>query len=224
MPTKLQTFGAVFFDMDGTLIDSEPFWLEAEIELMARFGFVWDEDNQAHCLGGPLDRVGEYMNDLAGRPRSGAYFTQEVISLMAEKLKAGAPFMPGACELIAVIEQWSIPMALVSASPRILMDAVLANMEHTPFGVSISADDVVNVKPHPEGYEKAARFFDKAPRDCLVIEDSDAGVSAAVASGACVLAIPQLVKIQESPRVRTVESLEVVTPDFLKELFTFWNP
>ena len=217
-----QTFDAVLFDMDGTLIDSEPLWLISEKELMAQFDFEWTSEHQAFCLGGPMPRIGLYMNDLAGNPKDGPYFAQALIDLMAQKLSQGAPLMPGALQLLDEVTRQQIHFALVSASPRVLVDGVLRNLASHHFDVSISSDDVTRTKPDPEGYLKAASLLNVDIKRCLILEDSETGTQAAMASGACVVAIPHIVPIAESERVRTVASLEQLTELKLHELYTEW--
>ena len=143
MPTsaKGSFYSAVFFDMDGLLVDSEPLWLISETEMMAQFGYQWLESDQAACLGGPLDRVGEYMSGLIGGKRDGNSLMLEIIDRMILKFKGDLPFMPGALELITDLQANGIELTLVSASPRSLVDAVLANFEVNPFVRSISNND-----------------------------------------------------------------------------------
>jgi HAD superfamily hydrolase (TIGR01509 family) len=216
-------FAAVFFDMDGTFVDTEPMWLAAETELMARYNYQWTAKDQAHCLGGPLDRVGEYMFDLAGGVQSPEYFTDTLISLTQSHLKDGAAFMEGAQELMSLCEDMGLAMALVSASPRVLVDAVLQNLDTHHFAISISSDDVTNVKPDPEGYLAAAQHLGVAIEECLILEDSKTGVEAASASGGLVIAIPHLVPILESQRVRIVASLSDLSLQKLQTLFHDFN-
>lgn len=209
--------------MDGTLVDSEPLWLICEKELMAQFNYSWSPADQAHCLGGPLTRVGEYMHTLAGGVESAPFFTNSLIALMVEKLHAGADLMEGASELMDLCMKLGIPMALVSASPRIIVDAVLQNLTTHYFAVSISSDDVMRTKPDPEGYLKAAQFFDLPTDQCLVLEDSQVGVLAAEASGACVIAVPHLQSIAQSQRVKTVTSLKELDFYKLRDLYATWH-
>lgn len=216
-------FAAVLFDMDGTLVDSEPLWLISEKELMARFNYPWTEANQADCLGGPLDRVGEYMHRLAGGAESGPYFTRELISLVADKFRGRVPLMEGAAELMELCLELEIPMALVSASPRILVDAVLQNLTPHHFLTSVSSDDVMQTKPDPEGYKKAAHFLGLAIDQCLVLEDSATGVLAGEASGASVVAIPHLVPIAQRERVKTLSSLKELDLQRLRDLYALWQ-
>lgn len=212
-------FSAVLFDMDGTLVDTEPMWLAAETELMARYDYEWTVRDQANCLGGPLDRVGEYMFGLAGRIESPEYFTQTLISLTRGHLRDGATLMEGTQELMSLCRSMNLPMALVSASPRVLVDAVIENLEVNHFAITISADDVANVKPDPEGYLAAAKALGVAMEKCLILEDSATGVTAAHASGGLVVAIPHLVPITEGQRIRVVSSVRDLTWRKLQTLY-----
>lgn len=205
--------------MDGTLVNTEPLWLASEIELMARYGHTWTNEDQAKCLGGPLERVGEYMYDLAGEQESAEFFTNGLIALMAQALEEGAELMDGAEELITLCEKESIPVALVSASPRVLVDAVLRRIPSHRFHVSVSSDDVKNTKPDPEGYLASAKLLNIRIDEALILEDSLTGVAAARASGGWVVAIPHIVPITESARVRTVSSLRELDLEMLKALF-----
>lgn len=218
-----QFFAAVLFDMDGTLVDTEPMWLASETELMARFGYVWTSEDQAHCLGGPLDRVGQYMFDLAGQAESPEWFTQTLISLTENHLRHGATLMEGAQELMSLCEGLDLPMALVSASPRVLVDAVLDNLHDHKFAISISSDDVTHVKPNPEGYLAAASYLNVSIEECLILEDSATGVAAASASGGLVVAIPHLVPIHPNDRVHVVTSVGELTREVLQNLYVRFN-
>ena len=200
-------YSAVFFDMDGLLVDSEPLWLESETEMMAEFGYQWLESDQAACLGGPLDRVGNYMSGLIGGKRDGHSLMLEIIERMVLKFKGELPFMPGAVELISDLRANGIELTLVSASPRSLVDAALSNFAESPFARSISSNDVKISKPDPEGYLLAASSGGHDISNCLVLEDSLTGVTAAKASGAWVLAVPHLVPIEKSGRVDVTNSL-----------------
>ena len=209
MPTNAlpDFYSAVFFDMDGLLFDSEPLWLISETQMMAEYGYQWLESDQAACLGGPLDRVGDYMSGLIGGKRDGNSLTLEIIERMVEKFKGDLPFMPGAIELMNDLRAHGIPLTLVSASPRSLVDAALSNFEENPFVRSISSNDVKVSKPDPEGYLLAAASGGHDISNSLVLEDSLTGVTAAKASGAWVLAVPHLVPIEKSGRVDVTDSL-----------------
>ena len=215
-------FDAVFFDMDGLTINSEPQWLEAEIELTKVFGYTWTQADQAACLGGPLSRVGQYMSDKTNHAKTGPEFHAEIVQLMAKKVSAYAEFMPGAKELLAQLSEQGVPLALVSASPRVIVDAALNHVKPLPFATTISSDDVKNTKPDPEGYLKAAAQLGADIRNCLILEDSATGVKAAQASGAKVIAVPHLVEIQPNSQTKVIKSLEELNFQVLKEIFLTW--
>lgn len=217
-----QFFESVLFDMDGLTINSEPEWLEAEREVTASFGYTWTKEDQAHCLGGPLHKVGEYMSKVTNSSEPGDYFHKKLVDLMTEKITISASFMPGARELIRNLHLAGVPMALVSASPRALVDAALSHVKPIPFKATISSDDVVNTKPDPEGYLKAARMLDVDIRNSLILEDSATGVAAARASGARVIAVPHLVEIEADHQTKVINSLEDLSVDLLREWFINW--
>ena len=208
--------------MDGLTINSEPQWLEAEIELTAPYGYNWTTEDQAACLGGPLWRVGQYMSNVCGGVKDGPHFHQAIVELMATKVRKFADFMPGAKELLSQLHQAHIPLALVSASPRIIVDAALSHVQPIPFKMTISSDDVKETKPNPEGYLKAASMLNVDIGNCLILEDSATGVKAAQASGAKVIAVPHLVKISEDAQTKIVHSLEELSYAKLQEIYLNW--
>jgi HAD superfamily hydrolase (TIGR01509 family) len=211
-------FSAVFFDMDGLFANSEPLWLEGETELMARYGHVWTHEDQVHCLGGPLTRVGDYMFSLVSA-QSPQFFTKTLVEIVVAKLAAGTQLMPGAQKLARVLKESGVPIAMVSASPRNIVNAVLSGVDHD-FATTISSDDVKKTKPDPEGYLKAAEFFGVDITNCLVFEDSLTGVAAATASGAFLIAVPHFVTVNETPRVRVIKSLEELNIEVLANYYT----
>lgn len=214
----IKFFDAVFFDMDGLMVDSEPEWFLSEVEVTARFGYTWLEQDQVECLGGPLTKVGQYMFDKCGQQESPQYFTQTLTDAQVARMRGNTPTMPGALELVQELQSHGIKTALVSASPRIIVDAVLDNLGHTLFPFSISADDVTKTKPDPECYLKAAAMSDLDIGNCLIFEDSLTGMNAAIASGAFLIGVPHLVSIDESERVRVIKSLEQLSYAKLAEL------
>ena len=201
-------FEAVFFDMDGLMVDSEPEWFLSEVEVTKPFGYTWLEVDQIACLGGPLSKVGQYMFDKCAQQQSPQYFTQALIDTQVARMRGNTPTMPGAMELVRELQSHGVKTALVSASPRNIVDAVLDNLGHDLFPFSISADDVTQTKPDPEGYLKAASLSGSHISNCLIFEDSLTGMNAAVASGAYLIGVPHLVTVEESKRVRIIKSLE----------------
>jgi HAD superfamily hydrolase (TIGR01509 family) len=205
--------------MDGLLVDSEPEWLKSESEITAAYGYQWTSQDQVACLGGPLSRVGQYMHDKCNQAETPEFFTNKLVDVQSERMRSHTPFMPGAYELVQDLQRNGIKTGLVSASPRIIVDAVLDNIGAELFPFSISSDDVERTKPHPDAYLKAAQITNSAIGNCLVFEDSLTGVGAATSSGAWLVAVPHLVHVDESERVRVIKSLELLNFSKIQELF-----
>ena len=200
------------------MVDSEPEWLQSEKDVTAPFGYTWLEVDQIACLGGPLTKVGQYMFEKCGHQESPQYFTQTLIDTQVARMRGNTPTMPGALELVRELQSQGVKTALVSASPRNIVDAVLDNLGHDLFLFSISSDDVTETKPNPEAYVKAAAMSGSEITNCLVFEDSLTGMNAAIASGAYLIGVPHLVSIEESERVRVIRSLQQMSYTKMKEL------
>jgi len=213
-------FQAIFFDMDGVTVDTEPQWQESERELMSEFNYEWRKEDEVACLGGPLSRVGIYMSEKVGKPHPGEWFTQALINRQMEKMRQGVEILPGVETLVGEFRAQGLPVALVSASPRNIMDAVFAGLSHHLFDFSISADDVTRTKPDPEPYLVAASRAGVDIRESLVIEDSLTGITSAKAAGAYILAVPHFISIEEEPRLKVVSSLAgVLAKDIVQKFF-----
>ena len=201
------TFKAVFFDMDGTLIDSEPLWFENEVKLMTQFDYEWTISDQANCIGGPIQKTGNYMAAKIGGENKPEFFIESLIAMVSADFEERIQFMPGALELLQELSSKKIRLALVSASPRQMLEATFRVLKGRYLELLISSDDVVKSKPDPECYLKAAAHFDLDISECLILEDSKTGVAAGKASGAKVVAVPHLVEISPDEQVVVVDSL-----------------
>ena len=213
------TFSAAFFDMDGLFLDPEPQWHQSQQEICARYSYSWDDDDQRICIGGPLSRVGDYISDICAHDMSGAQVVEELTQMMLVKLSTKAILMPGAFDAVERVKQ-VMPVALVSASPRILMDAALTTLPENFFQFTISADDVSRTKPFPDPYLEAAKRMGVAPASCVVFEDSLTGIASAKSAGCAVVAVPHYVDVALAPKVRVVTSLEEVSLEFLESFYT----
>lgn len=210
------TFKAAFFDMDGLFLDSEPQWHQSQQEICARYSYEWDDDDQRICIGGPLSRVGEYISHTCAHDMTGPEVVEELTQMMLVKLSSQALLMPGAFDAVIRIRE-QMPVALVSASPRNLMDAALVSLPDQFFAFSISADDVERTKPFPDPYLQAAARMGLEPHECVVFEDSLTGIKSARAAGCAVVAVPHYVEVALEPKVKVVASLNDVSLDYLRD-------
>lgn len=206
---------ALLFDMDGTVIDSEPLWLEAEIEVMAELGFHWDAQDQQNCLGGPMDRTEKYMQERSGNIKPYGYFRDNLNRVMQKKLLHDLKLVPNALELISSAKKIGIKTALVTASGSVLMNIALKKFPDGIFDATVSRDDVINSKPNPEPYLRAADLLKVNISNCVVFEDSETGVTSGLASGAQVIGIPHLINLAPHENLRIVDSLSDVSIDKL---------
>jgi len=214
---------AILFDMDGTLIDSEPIWLEAEIEVMAEVGCKWDQADQINCLGGPMDRTEKYMQERSNNIKPYGYFGKRLEAVMEIKLSEKLELLPNALNLLKQCQNLSIPMALVTASTGKLMRSALTKFPKDIFAVTISCDDVVKTKPDPAPYLLAAEKLSVDITQCVVFEDSLTGIKSALGSGAQVVGIPHLVTMPSDPNLRVIDSLTQIDIQQVIAWYPFLN-
>lgn len=214
---------AILFDMDGTLVDSEPLWLEAEIQVMAEVGSTWDQSDQINCLGGPMERTERYMQERSGHIKPYGYFSERLNDVMDEKLKHDLNLIPNALELLLDCKAAKIPMALVTASTGRQMQAVLSRFPNGIFSSTVSKDDVKQSKPNPAPYKLAAKQLGVDIKECLVLEDSITGVESGLEAGAQVIAIPHLVKIAPHKNLRLIDSLSDINLQMIFEWYPHLN-
>jgi HAD superfamily hydrolase (TIGR01509 family) len=200
---------AVLWDFDGTLADTEPLWIAAEYELVAKLGGHWSDEHAHQLVGNSLLDSGSYILHAIGREDlDPAWVVDQLIAqVIASLLEGPIPWRPGALELLEALVRDGVPCALVSASYRVLLNAALDRLPAGTFAVSVAGDEVRNGKPHPEPYERACAALAVNPRHCVVIEDSENGARSGNAAGALVLAVPNHVPIPPAPRRVQVGSL-----------------
>jgi HAD superfamily hydrolase (TIGR01509 family) len=205
--------------MDGLLVDTEPLWLEIEMEVVDRLGGVpWTRQDQLELLGGSLARTVRYLLDRATRPAPPETVAEWVMDGMEGLIRSrGAPVRPGARELHHSLRNDGVPVGLVTSSQRRFMDAVLESTGFR-FDITVCAQDVTTTKPDPEPYQLAAKLLGVPPGHCVVLEDSPNGVTAAEAAGCAVVAVPSFVPMEPAPGRLVVESLEAITPPLLRTL------
>jgi HAD superfamily hydrolase (TIGR01509 family) len=205
------TFQAVFFDMDGLFLDSEPQWHEAETLMMRENGYDWQPEDQLNCLGGPLRRVAEYMSKCLEQRKTPQELEAMIIAEMTDRLSRKVPLMPGALAISKAVHGSGLKQGLVSASPRPIVDGVLQGMSEKYFDTTVAAGDIERTKPFPDPYLHAARLLGVDITRSLIFEDSPTGITAAVASGAFVVAVPHYIEVEEKPRLKVISSFEDIS-------------
>ncbi|MEU1693761.1 HAD family hydrolase [Streptomyces hirsutus] len=211
---------AVFLDMDGTLVDTEGFWWDVEVEVFASLGHTLDDSWRHVVVGGPMTRSAGFLVEATGADIPLAELTVLLNDGFEARIADSLPLMPGAARLLAELSENGIPTALVSASHRRIIDRVLTSLGPQHFALSVAGDEVPRTKPHPEPYLAAAAGLGVDPLRCAVVEDTATGVASAEAAGCHVVAVPSVAPIEAAARRTVVPSLEAVDLTFLHGLMT----
>jgi HAD superfamily hydrolase (TIGR01509 family) len=204
----------VLFDMDGLLVDSEPVWTVAETELAQRLGGTWDDALKAQVVGTRLETAVPIILSGLGHDPTPALVSSTLRSLLArmvELFEEGVTALPGALELVAEVRSAGVPVALVSSSYRVLVDAAVGQLG-LHFDAVVAGDEVGLAKPHPEPYLRACALLGVPPERAVVLEDSPSGIRSGEDAGCAVVAVPSVagVTVEPGPRRRVVASLTEV--------------
>jgi len=198
---------AVLWDMDGTLVDTEPYWIEVEFEIAERYGGTWSHQHALNLVGNDLIESGRYIREHAGIDVEPAQIVEELLDGVTLRVEKEVPWRPGAVELLAQLAEQDVPCALVTMSYRRFVAPILAALPAATFGAVVTGDAVTNGKPHPEPYLRAASLLGVDPTRCLAVEDSNTGARSAEAAGCTVLVVPNHVPVLEGDRRVFVDSL-----------------
>lgn len=209
---------AVLLDMDGTLVDTEGFWWETEVEVFAELGYELAEEYREVVVGGPMSRSATYLIQATGADISLAELTAVLNSRFIERVGRGVDLMPGARRLLTELAAHGVPAALVSASHRKVIDRMLVSLGPEHFALTIAGDEVERTKPYPDPYLAAAARLGADPARCVVVEDTATGVASAEAAGCPVVAVPSVAPIEPAAGRTVVPSLEEVDLSFLRSL------
>jgi len=176
--------------MDGTIIDTEPYWMDAETELVAQYQGSWSHADALALVGQGLWHSARVLQS-RGVDRT----ENEIIELLTEAVRerisrGGLPWRPGARELLVALRAAGVRTALVTMSIRSLANNVVESIDFDAFEIVVAGDDVTHSKPHPAAYLRAAELLGVDPADCVAIEDSPPGVASASAAGAATIGVP----------------------------------
>jgi HAD superfamily hydrolase (TIGR01509 family) len=209
---------AVLWDMDGTLVDTEPYWIEVEHGMAAKYGGEWTDADAMQMVGNNLVDSGRYMQQRWGVDLTPEQIVEELLDGVVDKVQSDVPWRPGARELLGALAADGVKCALVTMSYERFVAPILRQLPPETFRVVVTGDQVEFGKPHPEPYLTAAAALGVEPGDCVAIEDSNTGAKSAEAAGCTVLVVQHHVPVLEGPRRVFRDSLERLTVDDLRGL------
>lgn len=220
---------AVFWDMDGTLVDTEPYWISEERSLVQAHGGTWSQEQAHHLVGQALSYSAAVLRE-AGVDMTVREIIDHLITRVAARAVAEMPWRPGARELLADLHAAGVRCALVTMSEKPLAEAVVAALPEGHLEFIVTGDMVSRGKPDPEAYQQA---FDAMAGDheqrtgetlqlsrCIAIEDSVPGVTAASDSGLVTLAVPHYTPIPADERWQRLDGLQGVSAAELERLLS----
>ncbi len=209
---------AVLWDMDGTLIDSEPYWIAEEMHLVQSFGGVWTEENAHALVGNPLEVSAQFILDHSPVEMSVAQVVDRLMHGVMRRVEDRMPWRPGALELLSALKAEGVRNALVTMSWRPFTDLLVRLVPRGSFDIVVPGDAVQHGKPHPEPYLRAVGLLGVDAADCVAIEDSPAGVRSAVAAGVPTIAVPHVVPVPRMAGAVQIPTLRGVSPQDLLTL------
>ena len=198
---------AVLWDMDGTLVETEPYWIESEYELVEEHGGTWSHEHALNLVGNDLLVSGRYIREHSGIDIEPSQIVEELLDKVVERIERAVPWRPGAVELLADLRSHGVRCALVTMSYRRFVAPVLRALPEDTFEVVVTGDSVSQGKPHPEPYQKAAAILGIDPTRAVAIEDSNTGARSAEAAGCQVLVVPNHVPVLPGERRVLVDTL-----------------
>ena len=213
---------AVIFDMDGVLVDSEPYWNEASVDFAREAGKSWTERDHHACMGCGPQEWPRYMREHLDLPYSPEDIRAEVIRRVQAHYAERLPLLPGAVQAVrAAASAYSV--ALASGSPSELVDHVmkLTGLDKV-FRAVLSGDSVKRGKPAPDIYLETARRIGVLPSRCAGVEDSIKGIRSLRTAGMLAIAVPDhasplLQEVIDASHV-TLRSLEDFSVELVQSL------
>lgn len=194
MPTP----AAVLWDFDGTLVDTEPYWIRTEFELIEGLGGSWSEAQALQLVGNDLLVSGQMIVAQTGIPLTPAEVVDRLLDGVIAQIRERIPWRPGARELLADLRRRGVPCGLVTMSYRSFVAPVLEALPEGTFACVVTGEEVARGKPDPEPYRRACELLALEPGACIAVEDSVPGAGSAAAAGVPVLVVPAHVPVPDA--------------------------
>ncbi|WP_322645520.1 HAD family phosphatase [Oerskovia flava] len=208
---------AVLWDMDGTLVDTEPYWIRGEHELVEAHGGTWSHEQALALVGNPLPESARLLQR-AGVDLPVEEIVTYLLKRVGEQVREQVPWQPGALELLSALRAEGVPCALVTMSYRALAQPIVELAPAGAFDVLVCGDEVEHGKPHPEPYLVAAERLGVDVTRCVAIEDSPAGIGSARAAGAATLGVQAVVPVRRQAGLSRTPTLERVDLALLRRI------
>ena len=206
---------AVLWDMDGTLVDTEPYWIDAEFALVAEHGGSWSMEQARSLVGSDLRASAARLRAEGGVALEVEDLVRWLVDRVRGAVRQHLPWRPGAPELLEAVRAAGVPCALVTMSWADLAGDLVAALPEGTFAAVVTGDAVSRPKPHPDPYLEAARRLGVDPGDCVAVEDSTTGVTSALAAGVPTVGVPHVVELEAAPGLVRVPSLAGLDVAFL---------
>jgi HAD superfamily hydrolase (TIGR01509 family) len=209
---------AVLWDLDGTLVDTEPAWIAAEYRLVEAFGGSWSTAHAKALVGCSLLDSAAYLREHGGVELPLEQIVDQMLADVLAAVQREIVWRPGARRLLAELRSAGVPCAMVTMSYELLASSVASHLPAGTFQTLVTGDQVSRGKPDPEAYLTAAQRLGVPPSRCVAIEDSPTGVASADAAGCLVLAVQNQVPLATAPNRVVLDDLEGVTLADLQSL------
>lgn len=214
---------AFLVDMDGTMLDTEKYWMSAEEEVVAKYGKELSHELALEFVGTDIAVSAQIMIDRLGiEGVSVQELVDQISTKVNEKFRSEPlPWREGAVELIKFANKNGVPIALVTSSYSTMAGIFTEEakkVDGTGFRFFVAGDQVDRLKPDPQPYQMAAQRLGVNIENCIIIEDSNAGTQAAIASKAHVIAIPFMTALKDYKGISWLNSINELTPELIDRI------
>lgn len=209
---------AILWDHDGTLVETEPYWIAAEMELANLHNAVWTEEDALACVGSPMRESARRMQEAGVRMDIDPiveWLVDRVCEMMDEH---GILWMPGVQEIFAECVEQNIPCAVVSNAWRKVVEKTVSGLPEGAVKYILAGDEMIVAKPDPWPYAHAADVMGVAHENCLAVEDSLAGTLSAEAADIPVLVVKGVSPVEAGPKRSRVVDLSEINLDTMRDI------